>query len=222
MPINVAYIIGGIIALGGTIAAFIMIVPDKKRPTLNKFFKWLHDFFNFKSLWLEKILKFLYINATLSCIAVGFFMLFSGYESYSYSSYSSHSHSSFQSFAGYGVLLMFLGPVIVRIFYEFLMLIILLVKNATDINNKLVAQDGSVADRAEKEEQAAATLPQQQYTAQQPQQYTAQQPQQYTAQQPQQYTAQQPQQYTAQQPQQYTAQQPQQFDNTNTPNNTQQ
>ncbi len=185
MPITIAYIIGSVVALAGTIVAFIMIVPDKKRAGLNKFFKWLHDFFNFKSLWLEKILKFLYINATLSCIAVGFFMLFSGYESYSYSSYFSSysSHSEFHSFAGFGALLIFLGPVVVRIVYEFIMLTILMVKNTIDINNKLVPQDGSVADRQEKdrikkeEEQAARAQLQQQYAQQQyaQQQYGQQQ-----------------------------------------------
>ena len=98
-----------------------------------------------------------------------------------FSSYS--SHSEFHSFAGFGALLIFLGPVVVRIVYEFIMLTILMVKNTIDINNKLVPQDGSVADRQEKdrikkeEEQAARAQLQQQYAQQQyaQQQYGQQQ-----------------------------------------------
>ena len=79
--------------------------------------------------------------------------------------------------------MIFLGPVVVRIVYEFIMLTILMVKNTIDINNKLVPQDGSVADRQEKdrikkeEEQAARAQLQQQYAQQQyaQQQYGQQQ-----------------------------------------------
>ena len=31
MPVAIAYVLGAILALAGTIAAFIMIVPEKKR-----------------------------------------------------------------------------------------------------------------------------------------------------------------------------------------------
>ena len=64
MPVYIAYIIGAILAIAATILTFIFILPEKKRPSLNKFFQVVADIFNFKALFIEKILKFLYILAT--------------------------------------------------------------------------------------------------------------------------------------------------------------
>ncbi len=127
-------IIGAILALAATIVAWIMIVPENKRPKLNKFFQYLHDLFNFKSLWLEKILKFLYIFETFACVIVGFVLLFN------FSSYSGIYGRSHVRWNGWiGLLLMIFGPIINRIIYEFLMMLVLLVKNTMDINDKLNA-----------------------------------------------------------------------------------
>lgn len=38
---------------------------------------------------------------------------------------------------GYGLLLMILGPIVVRLIFEFVMMALLLVKNVISINNKL-------------------------------------------------------------------------------------
>ncbi len=201
MPDYIAYIVGSIFALAGTIVVWIMVVPDKKRPGLNKFFQHVHDFFNFKTLWIEKILKFLYILTTLTCIATGFFLLFSVRESSSFFGLSTRSEYC----GGDGFLFLTVGPIVVRLVYESIMMFILLVKNSIDINNKLNPQEGSVADKAskaaqKKAEEAAAA---QQFYTQQQQQYGqqyqyGQQPQQYG--QPQQFNKQQ---QPYEQPQQY-------------------
>ncbi len=104
-------------ALTCAILSVILITPAKKRERLPAFFRWLHDVFNFKALFLEKILKFTYIFATIWIIVFGFF-------------------SIFQEPLG-GFLVMLLGPIAIRISYECFMLIILLVKNVIEINNRL-------------------------------------------------------------------------------------
>lgn len=147
MPVYIAYIIGAILAIAATILTFIFILPEKKRPSLNKFFQVVADIFNFKALFIEKILKFLYILATFYCIAAGFFMLFSGETSSSFWG----GTSSFQSYALRGLLTMILGPIVVRIVYELLMLTIILVQNVITINKKLPAPP--------KEEQAPTAAP---------------------------------------------------------------
>ena len=123
----VALIIGAILALAGTVIACIYILPKKKEDELKGFWKWLHGVFNFKNLAIEKIIKFFYILSTLACVLIGFFMLFSGFN-YGF---------GFRSYALYGILLMILGPIVVRILYELLMMFVLLVQNTIDINNKL-------------------------------------------------------------------------------------
>lgn len=132
MTITAAAIIGGIFAIAGTVLSLIFITPEKKKAQLNKFLAFIHDLFNFKYLFLEKVLKTLYILSTLFCICFGFFALFSGVR---YGGY--YGPSRFHSFAGVGLLVMILGPIIVRITYEGIMLFILLVKNTIQINNKL-------------------------------------------------------------------------------------
>jgi len=154
MPIYVAIIIGIVLALGGTVAAYIFFIPESKRATFNnnKFLLFLHDTFNFKSLWLETILRALYVFSTLSCVGAGFFMLFSGQSSYNYYS----GRSSFHSFALSGLLVMILGPIAVRITYESLMMFILLVKNTMEINKKLGSKTVGSPEAEEPDEVPAA------------------------------------------------------------------
>lgn len=74
-------------------------------------------------------------------------MLFSGETSSSFWG----GTSSFQSYALRGLLTMILGPIVVRIVYELLMLTIILVQNVITINKKLPAPP--------KEEQAPTAAP---------------------------------------------------------------
>ena len=130
-------ILASLLAIVATILAFIYIVPEKKRDRLNKFGKFLHDTVNFKYLIVEKILQFVYILATAFVILVGFFALFY-VEEYGYGRYT---HSEW--YGGYGLLMMILGPIAIRLTYEFIMMAILLIKNVIQINNKLKAPEES-------------------------------------------------------------------------------
>lgn len=134
-------ILAGILAVVATVLAFIFIVPEKKRAKMNKFGKFLHDTVNFKYLIIEKILQALYIFATATVIFLGFFMLFyvePARETYFYT-------KSATWYGGYGLLLMILGPIAVRLAYEFLMMLLLLVKNVIQINGKLKNTDEEAA-----------------------------------------------------------------------------
>ena len=146
MPMSVAVILGVVAAIAGTVVAFVMIIPDNKRESLksNKFLLWLHDFLNFKTLWIEKILKCLYVFNTLAYACIGFFMLFSA--------------SFGQYMGGYGLLIIILGPFLPRVVYEFCMLSILTVRNLVEINNKLVPQRGSAAEEIAREKETRVGL----------------------------------------------------------------
>lgn len=122
------FCIGLICALTLTILTVIFITPDKRRARLNKFFKALHDFFNFKWLILEKILRFFYIFSTFACICCGFFLLFWFSDSYYYGMRWNGS---------VGFFLLIFGPIFTRVFYEAFMLAIILIKNVISINNHL-------------------------------------------------------------------------------------
>ena len=145
MPIQAAIIIGVLGALVCSILSVIMITPEKKRSSLSPFFKFLHDLFNFKTLFIEKILKFFYILLTLACVFLGVLMLFSGTYYTDYWTDTTH----FQSTFGYGLLLLILGPIVVRITYESVMMFIILVKNVIDVNRKTLAVETKVEEKAE-------------------------------------------------------------------------
>ena len=125
-------IIATILAIIATVAAFILIVPESKREKLGRFGKFLHDAVNFKFLIVEKILQALYIFVTAYVILCGFFMLFMAPETW----------TGRHWLGGYGILLMVLGPIAVRLCYELLMMAVLLLKNVISINHKLADQTG--------------------------------------------------------------------------------
>ncbi len=130
---SVIFILAAVLAIAATVLAFIFITPDKKREKLNNFGKFLHDALNFKFLIVDKILQAMYILATAYTVLLGFFMLFYVQEGYSGYYYSSPD----QWYGGYGILIMILGPIAVRLVYELAIMAVLLVKNVIQINNKL-------------------------------------------------------------------------------------
>ncbi len=127
MPVQATLVLGFIGVIAAMICIYVLIMPEGKYRTLNPFCRWLSDLFNFRSLWLESIIKFFYILSTVSCVIFGFFMLFSVVDYYYGSS----------SLALPGLLLLVVGPVVVRLVYEGTMMFIILVKNTMQINNRL-------------------------------------------------------------------------------------
>lgn len=120
--------VAALLAIAATVLAFVFIVPEKRREKLNAFGRFLHDTCNFKYLVVEKLLQALYIFSTALIILNGFFLLFQ----------SVYGHW----LGGYGILIMVVGPIVLRLIYELLMMVVLLVKNVIGINNKLKNQNG--------------------------------------------------------------------------------
>lgn len=142
---EVSFVLGIMAAIVLTILAYVFVMPKKNdgnfsHPALQKF----HDIFHFKKLYLESILKFIYVLATIFCVCVGFFMIFGYREVWGY--YDVEKSST----ALIGLLTMVGGPILLRLTYESLMMFILLVKNTMEINNKLSAP--------KKEEKAEAVV----------------------------------------------------------------
>ncbi len=126
---NLFLIVSGVLALIIaailTIIIFALVLPENKKEKLPKFFKWLADIFNFKSLLLEKILKFLYILSTIFCIVMGLIMLFWFQTNWGMGGYTWKGW--------WGLIVMIGGPIGLRIIYEIIMLFIILVKNSEEI-----------------------------------------------------------------------------------------
>lgn len=133
----VVLVIAATLTVVATVLLYIFVLPEKKREGLPKIGQIAHDILHFKSLFIEKIIRFFYVLTTVWCILTGFFMIFG------ISSYESYYYSRTEWYGGYGILLMLLGPIVLRIIFETIMMGILLVKNVMQINNKLKNSDDS-------------------------------------------------------------------------------
>ena len=119
-----------------TVLAYIFIVPEEKRDKLNKLGQFIHDIFNFKFLIVEKILQFFYVLTTIAAICGGLCMI----PAIRIHNYEFFGETYTEWYGIYGILLAVLGPIVIRIVYESLMMFILLVKNVIQINKKLKSQ----------------------------------------------------------------------------------
>lgn len=145
----VALPLGCVAALVITIVLYINVMPRKKDGHFSSpLWQKLHDFFHFKKLYLEEVLKFFYVLATTAVVCIGFFIMFA-YEEYYHWGYYDYYTTQESTFL-YGLLVIVVGVPVVRLVYESAMMFILLVKNTIDINNKLSTK---------KEEASAPVVP---------------------------------------------------------------
>lgn len=114
-----------VLAIVATVLAFVLVLSKKGRNSQNPFMKFLVNVCDFRSLIIEKILKALYIFSTAYIIFVGILGIFN----FGSRDYGANLLSS--------LLTIILGPIVIRILYELIMLAVLAVKNIIQINNKL-------------------------------------------------------------------------------------
>lgn len=143
-------IIGIVLAVAATIFICVRVLPKKYDGRLNsKFLQFLHDFFNFKTFYIEALTKFIFVLLTCLCIFVGFLLMFGKFEYYGY-----FGMTFTQSTFLYGLGIMLLGPLVLRVTYEFVMMAILLVQNVIDINRKMKASAANAASFAPADNEA--------------------------------------------------------------------
>ena len=136
---EVVYVLASLATVALAILLYIKVLPKKLDGTFdNKFLQFLHDFFHFKKLYLEEVLKAIFIVATIGCVCLGAFLLLGYEEVYHYSYYTGSSIEKESTF-GYGLAILIGGPIVLRLAYEAVLMFILLVKHVMEINGKLKA-----------------------------------------------------------------------------------
>ena len=114
--IEVWMIISLVVAIiGGIVVYYVFFKPDKHMP--NKFLTWLKDFFNFRKMLVEDVLKVIYIILATYITLVSFSFIFVDVVSF--------------------LSTLILGNIVLRLMFEFILITIMIWKNTTDINNKL-------------------------------------------------------------------------------------
>ena len=108
-------IVALVLSLAGAIAIYFAFVKNKNIKSKSKFVNWLKDFLDFKTMWIEAILKMMYYFMTLFVILASFATITSNFFSFLFT--------------------LILGPVIVRLAYEASMVLIGIWKNTREIAN---------------------------------------------------------------------------------------
>lgn len=108
-------IISVVVALGGGITLYIIFLRNKKQ--FKGFLKVMHDFFTFKTLLLEEILKVTYIILAIFITVVSIAYIYPNPLSF--------------------LLTLIGGNAVLRIVYELSILLIKICRNTTEINEKI-------------------------------------------------------------------------------------
>lgn len=141
MDPRIAVMIGAVLTLIVVVLLYITVLPKKRNGKFkSKFLQGLHNYFHFKKLFIEEILRFVFVLLTVGCICCGFFLLFARYTMDFGGGYSATQH-----YWMYGLAAIIGGPIALRLVYEILMMGILLVQNVIDMNKKL---DGTAKKEA--------------------------------------------------------------------------
>ena len=143
--IIVLWVMAALTAIAATVLFYIFIQPEKKAAKMPKFIRVIRDILDMKDLYLEYALKALYVCGTLFCIICGIYMFLG---------FGPNYYGGVRWYGGYGLLLMLLGPVVLRLIYELILMFVLLVKNTMQINKKIKAPEGFEEEK--KEEPAPA------------------------------------------------------------------
>lgn len=146
-------VIASLISIAATVFLCIKVLPAKYDGTFKKKpAQFLHDYFNFKNLYLESVLKVIFTFASVACVAVGLLGATIGniiniisniFDAIKFGYFPSWIWNQFFSYLFGGILLAILGPVVLRLAYELILMFILLVKNVIEINKKLKAPEAA-------------------------------------------------------------------------------
>lgn len=144
---GILLILGIVTVIGAMVWLYRKVLPQELDGTFaGKHLQKLHDYFNFKKLYIESLLKFLFTLATVICVVMGgigllqaVFDLLGGFvRLFDYGGrYFSYLLGSFVTSVLGSAAVAVLGPVVLRLVYEASMMFILLVKNVMEINGKL-------------------------------------------------------------------------------------
>ena len=110
-------IISAVAALGGGIALYFTVFANKNDGKYKGFMAWLYDFVKFKKLYITTILKVTYLIAAIFLTLYSFTLIS-------------------VSFLGF-ILTITLGNLLLRVGYEFSLVLLSIHENVAEINSKL-------------------------------------------------------------------------------------
>ena len=114
-----------VLAVALTALLVVLVLPKEKDGHLPSVFQMLYDLFSPKTLVMEKLLQILYVFLTCLAVLYGIVVFFSGF------------FSGFQNLA-LGLVILAVGPILLRVGYELILLLVMQVKTTREIHQNLV------------------------------------------------------------------------------------
>ena len=118
-----------VLAVALTALLVVLVLPKEKDGHLPSVFQMLYDLFSPKTLVMEKLLQILYVFLTCLAVLYGIVVFFSGF------------FSGFQNLA-LGLVILAVGPILLRVGYELILLLVMQVKTTREIHQKLTQRRG--------------------------------------------------------------------------------
>lgn len=113
---SVVAIVALVCAIVGSILVFVLFLRKENETKYTGFVKWLYDFLQFNKLTIDIILRFTYLFLAIFITVMSFGLIST-------------------SFLGF-LLTLILGNLVLRVVYEFSMLVILIHRNVRELNEK--------------------------------------------------------------------------------------
>ncbi len=113
---SVVAIVALICAIVGSILVFVLFLRKENESKYTGFVKWLYDFLQFNKLTIDIILRFTYLFLAILITVMSFGLIST-------------------SFLGFLIVLI-IGNLVLRVVYEFSMLVILIHRNVRELNEK--------------------------------------------------------------------------------------
>ena len=113
---SVVAIVALICAIVGSILVFVLFLRKDNESKYTGFVKWLYDYLQFNKLTIDIILRFTYLFLAIFITVTSFGLIST-------------------SFLGF-LLTLILGNLVLRVVYEFSMLVILIYRNVRELNEK--------------------------------------------------------------------------------------
>ncbi len=109
-------IVALILSIIGGVCFYFFFLKNEKQ-TNNKYLDWLKEFFNFKKMLIEDLLKILYVVLTIFITLYSFVLIGS-------------------NFLGF-ILVLTVGNLVLRLSFESILIMIMIWKNTTEMNKKM-------------------------------------------------------------------------------------
>lgn len=121
MSNSIWLIVALVLAIVGGILVYFLFLSKKNEGKFTGFVGWLYDFLSFRKMFLEALLKITYLIVAIYITLSSFAIIGS-------------------SFIGFLATLV-IGNLVVRVVYEFSLILLVICRNTTDISKKLSNKD---------------------------------------------------------------------------------